>query len=192
MRPAETYVVVDLEATCCDRHSIPRHETEIIEIGAVLVDGTSLEVVDAFSTFVRPRLHPELTAFCTELTTIRQEQVDDAPLFPAAAAALTAFAGGALFCSWGDYDRNQLALEAERNAVSHPLPGEHVNLKRQFQRVQRAPKGFGMARALALAGLPLEGTHHRGIDDARNIARLMPYIRSGLARTSPAPERHRP
>ena len=28
------------------------------------------------------------------------------------------------------------------------------------------------AEALAKAGLPLIGTHHRGIDDARNIARL--------------------
>ena len=28
-----------------------------------------------------------------------------------------------------------------------------------------------MARALEIAGLPLESTHHRGFDDARNIAR---------------------
>ena len=35
---------------------------------------------------------------------------------------------------------------------------------------------YGMAKALQLVGLPLEGTHHRGIDDARNIAKLLPYI----------------
>jgi 3'-5' exoribonuclease 1 len=29
---------------------------------------------------------------------------------------------------------------------------------------------------LELTSLPLEGTHHRGIDDARNIAKLLPYI----------------
>jgi 3'-5' exoribonuclease 1 len=33
-----------------------------------------------------------------------------------------------------------------------------------------------MSEALKLAGIELLGTHHRGIDDARNIARLMPYI----------------
>ena len=33
-----------------------------------------------------------------------------------------------------------------------------------------------MAKALDLAGIKLEGIHHRGIDDAKNIARLMPYI----------------
>lgn len=37
-------------------------------------------------------------------------------------------------------------------------------------------KKLGMARALEIAGLPLDGTHHRGIDDARNMAKLMPYI----------------
>jgi inhibitor of KinA sporulation pathway (predicted exonuclease) len=33
-----------------------------------------------------------------------------------------------------------------------------------------------MKQALQLAKIELEGTHHRGIDDARNIAKLMPYI----------------
>jgi len=33
-----------------------------------------------------------------------------------------------------------------------------------------------MAEALQLAEIKLEGTHHRGIDDARNIAKLLPYI----------------
>jgi inhibitor of KinA sporulation pathway (predicted exonuclease) len=33
-----------------------------------------------------------------------------------------------------------------------------------------------MAQALRLAEIELQGTHHRGIDDARNIARLMPFI----------------
>jgi inhibitor of KinA sporulation pathway (predicted exonuclease) len=32
---------------------------------------------------------------------------------------------------------------------------------------------MGMARALAHAGLPLEGRHHNGADDAWNIAALV-------------------
>jgi len=30
-----------------------------------------------------------------------------------------------------------------------------------------------LSPALDLLGLPLAGTHHRGIDDARNIARIV-------------------
>jgi len=33
-----------------------------------------------------------------------------------------------------------------------------------------------MAKALKRVGITLEGTHHRGIDDARNMAKLMPFI----------------
>jgi len=32
-----------------------------------------------------------------------------------------------------------------------------------------------MDGALRRVGLPLVGTHHRGIDDARNIARILPF-----------------
>jgi inhibitor of KinA sporulation pathway (predicted exonuclease) len=37
-------------------------------------------------------------------------------------------------------------------------------------------KKLGMAQALSLLGIELEGIHHRGIDDARNIARIVQTI----------------
>ena len=46
-------LVVDLEATCCDLQSIPRHQMETIEIGAVMVSTDSLMIVDEFQTFIR-------------------------------------------------------------------------------------------------------------------------------------------
>ncbi|VXD16618.1 Exonuclease RNase T and DNA polymerase III (fragment) [Planktothrix paucivesiculata PCC 9631] len=57
-----------------------------------------------------------------------------------------------------------------------PIAYPHINLKQLFSRTQGLPKRYGMAQALQLAGIPLEGTHHRGIDDARNIAKLLPFI----------------
>jgi inhibitor of KinA sporulation pathway (predicted exonuclease) len=35
--------------------------------------------------------------------------------------------------------------------------------------------------ALKVTGLTLEGTHHRGIDDARNIARLAAFVLPQIA-----------
>lgn len=52
----------------------------------------------------------------------------------------------------------------------------HVNAKRVFAKKQKIGKEVGMAKACQLAGLTLEGTHHRGLDDAQNIARLMPWV----------------
>ena len=42
-------------------------------------------------------------------------------------------------------------------------------------RAERVLVHIVLTGALAQAGLPLAGTHHRGIDDARNIARLLPF-----------------
>jgi inhibitor of KinA sporulation pathway (predicted exonuclease) len=39
---------------------------------------------------------------------------------------------------------------------------------------------MGMAAALRRCHLPLHGTLHRGIDDARNIARLLPFVVGGV------------
>jgi inhibitor of KinA sporulation pathway (predicted exonuclease) len=176
-RGADHYLVVDLEATCDEGGAMPRDQTEIIEIGAVLVEGKTLRTVAEFMTFVRPIVHPVLTAFCTQLTTITQDMVDPAPGFPAAAARLAAFGQGALFCSWGNYDRNQLAQDARLHGIAPPLGPDHWNLKEAFAETGGSRRrGLGVFAALHKVGLPPIGTHHRGIDDARNIARLLPYV----------------
>jgi 3'-5' exoribonuclease 1 len=173
--PATYYLVVDLEATCDDLGTVPREESEIIEIGAVLVEGTTLRSVGELQTFVRPVVHPRLTAFCTQLTTITQADVDPAPTFPAAAARLAAFGQDALFCSWGAYDRNQLERDARRHGIAAPLGPHHMNVKEVFARAAGDRRQRGNHSVIERLGLPWIGTHHRGIDDARNIVRLLPY-----------------
>lgn len=172
------YLVVDLEATCADDGTVPKHEMEIIEIGAVMVAAHDLRVVDEFQTFVRPVRHPELTAFCTKLTSITQAQVDAAPGFRAAMKTFCTWVEGypdVLFCSWGDYDREQFSQDCRHHDVRYPFGSGHLNIKQAFARHGRRRKAPGMAGALAHVGLELVGTHHRGIDDARNIARLLPW-----------------
>ncbi|MDI1442900.1 3'-5' exonuclease [Polyangium sp. 6x1] len=172
------YLVVDLEATCSEDGSIPREETEIIEIGAVLVEAATLKTVREMQTFVRPIRHPRLTPFCTKLTTITQADVDAAPRFPAAMGKLRDFLGrdAALFCSWGNYDRNQLERDARRHGIRLPLGKDHWNLKAAFARRHNEGREIGVGQALRRLGLSFQGTHHRGIDDARNIARILPHV----------------
>ena len=169
------YLVVDLEATCDDHDALPRDESEIIEIGAVLVDGATLEPIEEFQTFVRPVVHPRLTPFCTRLTTISQADVVRAPTFRFVAPKLAAFGQGALFCSWGGYDKNQLERDARRAGIRSPLGPRHLNLKEMFARAAGERGQIGNQSAMRRVGLTPTGTHHRGIDDARNIARLLPY-----------------
>jgi inhibitor of KinA sporulation pathway (predicted exonuclease) len=174
-------LVVDLEATCCDLKSIPRHQMETIEIGAVIVSTVNLEIVSEFQTFIKPLRHPILTEFCLQLTSITQHQVDTAPTFPVAIKLwqpwLSQF-DRTIFGSWGDYDRKQLQQDSKHHQIDLPYPvsSNHINLKELFSTAQKLNKCYGMAQALNLANIELTGTHHRGIDDARNISKLLPYI----------------
>jgi inhibitor of KinA sporulation pathway (predicted exonuclease) len=173
----EKYLVIDLEATCSQDGTVPRDEMEIIEIGAVLVESEEFKIVDQLSFFVRPVRHPKLTDFCISLTTIKQEQVDNASLFPEALQSLCDrmwSKSGVLFCSWGKYDKNQFLQDCAYHKVAYPFGEEHLNVKTEFAAVQgRRP--WGLRRALKYMNLKFEGTPHRGIDDALNITRLLPY-----------------
>jgi inhibitor of KinA sporulation pathway (predicted exonuclease) len=172
------YLVIDLEATTDENNRlVPRNHMEIIEIGAVLVDARTLAPEAEFQTFVKPVRHPKLTDFCMKLTSIRQSDVDGAPRFPEAIESLRRFIDGrdALFCSWGRYDRNQFEQDARYHRVSLPFGNRHLNLKEEFSAQLGESRGYGMDGALRRVKLPLVGTHHRGIDDARNIARLLPW-----------------
>ena len=173
------YLVIDFEATCCDAGTVPREHMEIIEFGAVMVDSTNLQVVDEFQSFVRPTRHPELTAFCSRLTSIGQQDVNAAPVFKDVISAFKAWLyrySGFVFCSWGDYDLKQLRQDCEFHKVPYPISAPHMNVKRLMTERQRLSKKPGLGEAIRLVGLEFSGTHHRGIDDARNIARLLPYV----------------
>ncbi len=171
------FLVIDVEATCDDGGRVPRSESEIIEIGAVMVD-PSFAVVGELQTFIKPVRHPRLTAFCTQLTSITQADVENAISFPEAMVLIGQFIGekDPLFCSWGAYDKNQFAQDADYHGVALPFGDRHLNLKAEFSARRGDKKRYGMSAALRKVGLELIGTHHRGIDDARNIARLLPWI----------------
>lgn len=172
----DNYLIVDLEATCSNDGAVPRQEMEIIEIGAVMQSSRTLEIESEFQTFVGPVRHPDLTKFCTVLTGITQIDVASAPPFREALDAMKRWMygfGDSLFCSWGDYDRNQFLQDCEHHRVAYPFRSGHLNLKAEFTRALGRKKKLGIADAVRHLGMDFEGAHHRGLDDARNIARIV-------------------
>ena len=171
------FLIVDLESTCCDQNTIPPGEGEIIEIGAVMVEANFLKQVGAFSIFIRPCRHPTLTEFCMKLTSINQGDVDSAPNYKMAIEKFKAWLAGYqnyLFCSWGNYDRNHLASESAYHNEQNPISAPHLNIKKSFAKKQNT-RAMGMQFALQLINEPLSGSHHRGIDDATNMVKLLPF-----------------
>lgn len=173
------YLVIDLEATCDDQGSVPSEEMEIIEIGAVLLDPASWQIKEEFNAFVRPVRNPRLTPFCVQLTSITQADVDRAAGFVEVIGQLQDWLCPfrlTAWGSWGNYDRRQIQQDADFHGIGFPIDTQHFNLKDRFTKRLKLPRGPGLGKALDIAGLAFEGTHHRAIDDARNIARLMSLL----------------
>jgi inhibitor of KinA sporulation pathway (predicted exonuclease) len=172
----EYYMIVDLEATCSDNGTVPRHEMEIIEIGAVMLSSRTFEIESEFQILVRPVRHPNLPRFCVELTGITQRQVAGGSPFPEALEMMMEWKhpfADSIFCSWGDYDRNQFLRDCEYHRITYPFGAEHLNLKEKFADVFGGRKGLGISEAMRHLGLKFTGSQHRGLDDARNIAHLI-------------------
>lgn len=56
--------------------SEPGQYRELVQIGAIRVDGDSLEEIDSLTVYVRPRVNPELSEYFVQLTQISQKQID--------------------------------------------------------------------------------------------------------------------
>lgn len=175
--PWDCFAVLDFEATC--EENVKLAPQEVIEFPLVLVDAQTLERVDEFRTYVRPARNPKLTQFCTELTGILQDQVDAAPLWTEALKQAqkwlhTRSYGRCLLVTCGDWDLRQM-LPAQCKLHGEAVPAEFLrwlNIKTLFEKVTGKPK-TGMAGMLAELEMTLEGRHHCGLDDCRNIARIL-------------------
>lgn len=184
LAPYRYLYCVDLEATCdeAEKSGPPRQvvvvpdQMETIEIGLVVIDLESLEIVDEFQRFVRPQINPILTDFCKKLTSIQQADVDAALNYQGIGEELRTFAArypDAAWASWGDYDARQLERDAGFAGCPSLLEGlPHFNARKWHAGLyDDRPKS--LKQTVESLGLVWQGTYHRGIDDARNVASII-------------------
>lgn len=137
---------------CWDKELPSDQVSEIIEIGLTVVDLRAGERMAKHRILVRPAL--SFREACRTLAA--RHRSAELP-----------------WASWGDYDRDQFTRQCRDTGVEYPFADQHTNAKVAFTAARGLRRRLGMAQALALAGLPLEGRHHRGDDDAWNIAALV-------------------
>jgi inhibitor of KinA sporulation pathway (predicted exonuclease) len=177
MESERHFIIYDLEATCW-RSRKPR-KVEVIEIGAVKVD-EDLNVVDEFCSFVKPKLHPQVSSFCTQLTSITQFDVDRADPFDDVISEFEDWMRPrdvrTVLMSWGEFDKRQLLNDADLHRVDLPWLRYHACLQQHYSRWKGSKNQIGLKTALELEGLSYSGTQHRAIEDARNMARLFQAV----------------
>lgn len=170
-------LVVDIESTCWDGQPPQGQVSDIIEIGLCRLDVASGERLEQRSLLVRPD-RSTVSDFCTNLTTITPEMLADAIPFSTACSILRKEydSRDRVWASYGDYDRRQFERQCQDVGVSYPFGPTHMNVKTLYALAASAAREVGMATALEQLGLPLVGTHHRGVDDAANIAAILSQL----------------
>lgn len=172
-RKLDSIIVIDIEATCWGNSPPPGEESEIIEIGVCPLDIAEAKPLEKHSILVKPE-RSTVSAFCTQLTSLTQEDVSTGIAFPEACSLLIEkyFTRSRIWASYGEYDRLQFEKQCRSRGTQYPFGDEHINIKMWTSLILAIPKQIGMAEALKLLDLRLEGAHHRGGDDAWNIARI--------------------
>uniref|UniRef100_UPI003D966C41 ERI1 exoribonuclease 2 n=1 Tax=Danio rerio TaxID=7955 RepID=UPI003D966C41 len=186
-------IIIDFESTCWREKSSSGQE--IIEFPAVLLSVCSGAVESEFHSYVQPQERPVLSAFCTELTGITQDQVDSAPPLHIVLSRfsrwlrslqedrgvvfLTDSSGAApsaqlcAFVTWSDWDLGVCLLyECKRKQLSVPEALKNwIDLRATYKLFyNRKPKG--LRGALLDLGIEFTGREHSGLVDARNTALL--------------------
>ncbi|CAD7965167.1 unnamed protein product [Amoebophrya sp. A120] len=183
------YAILDFEATCEHDHSI---EPEVIEFPTVILDVETLEVVAEFRKFVKPVLNPKLKYFCRNLTGITQEEVDNAGDFPGVYQDWKGFMAhfpNSLLITCGDWDvETMLPGQLKLCGLPDDVERSFCNIKIIFANLLGDPrkhknyvyyrnnKQDAMVIMLEACALQLDGRHHSGLDDSRNIAKIVKYI----------------
>jgi inhibitor of KinA sporulation pathway (predicted exonuclease) len=180
--------VLDFEATC--EKDAKNFDNEIIEFPSILyrLVGNKLVYVSEFQEYVKPRDNPVLSEFCIALTKIPQDKVDTAAAFPIVLdnhfnwlKSHVNILSECVIATCGHWDiRKMIVMEAKRwNLQLHDVYTRYINIKDEFTYFYR--KNIkGMIGMMQYQGLEHTGILHSGIDDCRNMSRiLMKLIQDG-------------
>ena len=196
--------VLDFEATC-DKSKKWIHE--IIEFPSVLLkwnpEKGNYEKVSEIQYYCRPLDNGKVTDFCLELTGITQETVNKGVDFPYALQQHYSWLAReckvddvnvpiedrVIIVTCGAWDLNTMfPAETRRWNIGNPqkVYRRFVNIKDEYRHLYKHRDRKGMATMLEDLKIPLEGRHHSGIDDCRNIAKIwMRLVTDGYDTSDP-------
>ncbi|XP_029048905.1 ERI1 exoribonuclease 3 [Osmia bicornis bicornis] len=179
-------LVIDFESTCKKYEKM--EPQEIIEFPCAAVSTKTWNTENVFHEYIKPKVHPVLTSFCTDLTGIIQDMVENQPHFPEVFDKFCKWleehnyfkeGNDCAFVTCGDWDLKSM-LPAQCELDNIPLP-EHfqkwINIKDTFcEATQYYPRS--LKDMLTFLKIPLHGRLHCGINDVENIVKIIQTLQS--------------
>ncbi|PAB61017.1 3'-5' exonuclease [Anaeromicrobium sediminis] len=151
---------------------------EIIEIGATKINSDTLQIVDTFRTYVKPKLYSRLNPQVTKLSNITKADLEYGVGFLRALELFKKWMGSDVtFCVWGTND----IIEIKRNVSFHDpqvkldFVEKYVDVQKLFQLciIPSEKNSISLVGASELLDIFEEGNIHNALIDAKITARIL-------------------
>jgi inhibitor of KinA sporulation pathway (predicted exonuclease) len=176
LQPVASLTVFDLEYTAWEcsmaRHWLePGQFREVVQIGAVKLDGRDLSALDEFDLVVRPRINPLLSPYFENLTGITNAEVAARGVdFAEGYRRFAAFAEGGPICAFG-HDEWVLGENLRLYGITdYPRLPRFADLRGWFAACNLDPRGKLSCEIAPSLGLEIGGRAHNALHDARVLA----------------------
>ncbi|EJU04421.1 exonuclease RNase T and DNA polymerase III [Dacryopinax primogenitus] len=193
--PLKYFLILDFEATCASPRPV-NFVQEVIEFPCIVYSMEQEYPTAMFHEYVKPLLSPHLTDFCTRLTGISQATVDSGDKFSNVWRRFNEWLArlcqdtdprSFIFVTCGNWDLQtmlpaqlrQCGIEFPRRETGHTGVDftRYVNIKDAFAEFYDSDPPSGLLEMLHVLGMQLEGRFHSGIDDCRNVSRIIEQMR---------------
>ncbi|MGE7880417.1 exonuclease [Bacillus sp. NPDC094077] len=174
MKNAAHFIVFDIERNFRPYKS--EDPLEIVDIGAVKINTSTMKIVGEFSELVKPSA--QLTRHTTKLTGITKKDLIGVGNFPQIIEKFIQFIGeNSIFISWGKEDYRFLSQDCTLHGVECPCMEKESRFDLQKFVFQAYEELFEHTPSLQFAveqlGLIWEGKQHRALADAENTANIL-------------------
>nr|WP_194382838.1 3'-5' exonuclease KapD [Bacillus mojavensis] len=174
---AGNLLIIDFEFTMPEgKYSPQNFFPEIIEAG--IVKSVNGEVVETFSSYIRPKKFPKLTKRCKSFLNITQNQVDEGMRFEDFIRKLNELdpEKNCTIITWGNMDMKVLKQNCMFNHIPFPFKGEMRDLSLEYKNFFGDRTLTGLWKAAEEYGDKGTGTHHKALDDALTAYKLFKLV----------------
>lgn len=167
------YCFADFEFTC--GREIPKNDVEVLSVGLIVTD-EKYNIKEEFYRTMKPIKHSTLTSFCTELTHLKQEEInsslDSNKVFKEVLNLLEKYSVENIFV-WGDYDKIAVYSDVKMHKNSSAPFNNILEVQKKIKNIQEdiavdlGMNGiFSIKTAKEVFDIKNSGTLHNALTDA--------------------------
>jgi len=175
-----TKIIVAATKSTCWRDSPNNKNSEVIEIGACLLDIKTSKIEHEAETLVKPKFS-RIDDYCTEKTGISQYEAEEKgiPFLEMCAFIKEEFdTSKYAWASYGDFARVLIQRQCSKHHVWIPFGKTYINVKYLFALINHFETQVGLYKALEIANLNFVGDQQMALNEAINSAYLLHYVLS--------------